>query len=346
METKLLTLADVTKLRACLISDTPILVLIDPMLGEPLPSNAADGTDMQAAREAMWQRPVQPIPLSERTPLPPQQHPYLVELEGMTDPLLEATLEIAHDERLQAQTDGLDGEGAAAHRIGGWLQSTMHLTELAEQLSTMLQVNTEAPTKATYLRLVDRRVLALLRYVVGDALVAQQFGRIQNWAYLNVHGQISALKTMSESPSPIRLDRTQWTQMEVGEMVNRTLALWLGEASRRQRVEVCNIPAQALYDSLFVAIARAAEAAQTWPHRFQQLLDRSVWSALLLLDPAVEHSASIHQLLNNTGAQDDPNEPAEPLRFLHHQITAYLDETKRPRYSSAQLATRHGDTYR
>ena len=336
METNPLSLADVTNLRACLIPDTPILVLIDPMLGEPLPSNAPDGVDVQATREAMWQRPIQRIALSTRTALPPPQHPYLVELEGMTDPLLEAMLEIAQDERLQAQTDGLDGEGAAAHRIGGWLQSTMHLPALAEHLSTMLQVNTEVQTKATYLRLVDRRVLALLRHVVGDTLVTQQFGRLQNWAYLDVHGQISTLKTMGETVSPLRLDRGQWAQMQAGEMVNRTLALWLGETRRRGLADTCNVPAQSLYESLFNAIARADEATQTWPHRFQQLLDQSVWAALLLLDPAVEHNASVHQLLKNTGSQEDPTEPAEPLRFLHHQITAHLSETKRPQYSSAQ----------
>ena len=336
METAPLSLADVKNLRAGLDAETPIFILIDPMLGEALTSDAPDAADAQAAREAMWQRPVMRIALSPRTALPPHQHPYLVELEGITDPLLEATLEIAQDEHLQAQNDGLDGEGAAAHRIGGWLQSTMHVPELAEHLSTMLQVNTEAPTKATYLRLVDRRVLALLRYVVGDTLVTQTFGRLQNWAYLDVHGQIATLKTLDETASPLRLDHDQWAQMQAGEMLNRTLALWLGEARRRGLGDACNAPAQSLYPSLFNAIARADEATKTWPHRFHQLLDQSVWAALLLLDPAVEHNARVHQLLKNTGVQDDPSEPTEPLRFLHHQITAHLSETKRPQRSSAQ----------
>lgn len=336
METNPITVADVTNLRACLIPDTPILILVDPMLGEPLRFDTPDGADIQAARAAMWERPVMPITLSPRVKLPPHQHPYLVELEGISDPLLEATLEIAQDERLHTQADGLDGEGAAAHRIGGWLQSSLHLSELAEHLSGMLQVNTEARANATYLRLVDRRVLALLRYVVGDTLVAQSFGRLQNWVYLDAQGQVSTLNTMGEISSPLRLDHDQWARMQTGETVNRTLALWLSEARRRGGDDIRNAPAQALYAPLFNAVARAMQAAKIWPHRFQQPLDQSVWAALLLLDPAVEHSDTVVKLLKNTSSLDDPSGPAEPLRFLHHQITAHLSETKRPQYSSAQ----------
>jgi hypothetical protein len=114
------------------------------------------------------------------------------------------------------------------------------------------------------------------------------------------------------------------------------MALWLGEARRRGVSDVCNAPAQALYAPLFNAASRAAHAAQQWPHRFQQPLDQSVWAALFLLNPEIEHSDTVNQLLKNTGSLDDPSEPAEPLRFLHHQISARLSETKRTQHSSVQ----------
>lgn len=335
MELAPLSLADATTLRAALDPVTPILILVDPMLGEPLPFGAPEGADIQAARAAMWERPVMPIALSPRIKLPPHQHPYLVALEGLSDPLLETALEIAQDERMQAQSDGLDGEGAAAHRIGGWLQSSLHFSELAEHLSAMLQVNTEARTNATYLRLVDRRVLALLCYVLGDTLVAQSLGRLQNWVYLDAQGQISTLNTMGEACSPLRLDHEQWARMQAGEMVNRTLALWLGEAHRRGLDDVRNTPSQALYAPLFNAVARAMQAAQIRPHRFQQPLDQSVWAALLLLDPEMEHSDTVIQLLNSTSALDDPSEPAEPLRYLHHAINALVRD-KAPQHTPAR----------
>lgn len=329
--------ADASDLRATLNAETPIMVLVDPMLGEPLPSDTRPGSEAeaQAMREAVWQRPVARIALAPRVPLAPYQHPYLVELQGINDPWLDASLEIAHGERIAAQADGLDGEGAAPHRIGGWLQSTMHLPQLAEHLSTLLRVNTEARTKATYLRLADRRVLGLLRHVAGDTRLAQQFGRLQKWGYLDACGQLAALKSPGEIAEPLRLDQDQWALMEAGENVNRTLALWLGEAQRRELAPFGAAPAHTVYAPIFRALANAREAAHKWPHRFQTSLDRLVWAALSLLDPAIEHSGAVHQLLKNTGSIDDPADPPETLRHLHHAITACLAELESTRSARA-----------
>lgn len=321
--------ASIATLRAALNPETPIMLLVDPLLGEPLPADAPSHSNdgIQAERESMWQRPVATIALSPRVALSPRQHPYLVELQGLNDPLLEATLDIAQVERLQAEADGLDGDGASAHRLGGWLQSSMHLPQLADHLAAMLKLNTDAPTQASYLRLADRRVAALLRYVVGDTVVSQTFGRLQSWTYLDALGQLSTLKSNGETVTPLRFNREQWARMEMGETVNRTLALWLGEANRLALADRLEAPAQTLYVPLFSAVARAAQTAKTWPHRFQQLQDQTVWAALLLLDPALEHHNAVHQLLKNTGSLDDPNEPAEPLRYLHRQIRACLADT-------------------
>lgn len=319
-------LANGIYLRAALNSETPIFVLIDPILGEPIPSTETgdEGNDLQTAREVMWQRPVIQIKLSQRTQLPPNQHPYLIAINGIDDPLLDVTLDIAHNERLEAQSEGLDGEGAAAHRIGGWLQTTMHFAQLAEHLSLLLQVNTEATTKATYLRLADRRTLALICYVAGNAAIINQFGRLQNWVYLDVQGAISVLKSSGENITPLRLDRDKWSRLQNGEILNRAMSQWLGETHRRELDQLKNRPAQSLYAPLFKAINSAQQAARLWPHRFPMATDQSSWAVFYLLYPAIEKLPAVNELLKSTGTQDDP---PEPFRYMHQQIVKILTKT-------------------
>lgn len=316
-------LADIKKLRASFDPITPILVLIDPMLGEPIPGAdaLASNTDLQTQREALWQRQVMHIQLPRRVPLPVGKHPYLVELQGISDPLLEETLELAHAERSAALADGMEGEGAAAHRIGGWLQSSMHLPQLAQHLSSLLRVNTEARTRATYLRLVDRRVLALLRHVVGDERVVSQFGRLQRWTYLDMQGQLARLQSPGEDVTSLLLSEKEWHVMEQGEALHRTMAQWLGETTRTGESNLCHQPAQQLYAPIRDAIAVARQAAARWPHRFTQPIDEVVWAALTLLHPLLPRNEAVHTLLAQTGTTDDP---PEPVRYLQREIGAFL----------------------
>jgi hypothetical protein len=315
--------ADVKKLRTGLDPITPILVLIDPMLGEPIPGAdaLASNADLQIQREVLWQRPVTCIELPRRVPLPIGKHPYLVELQGISDPLLEETLALAHAESSAALADGMDGEGAAAHRIGGWLQSSMHLPQLAQHLSSLLQVNTEARTRSTYLRLVDRRVLALLRHVVGDHRVASQLGRLQRWIYLDMQGQLTSLESPSEDVALLRLSEKEWQTMEQGEALHRTMAQWLGETARSGEISLCRQPAQQLYAPVSAAIAVARRAAARWPHRFTHPIDEVVWAALTLLHPLLPRNEAVHALLAQAGTEDDP---PEPVRYLQREISALL----------------------
>jgi len=168
-ESAFTTAASASDLSASMDVALPIFVLVDPMLGEPLYRVAEVGEGTTATREAGWQRNITPVQLDPSVSLPPHQHPYLVALSGPDDPLLAETMELAQEERLEAQKNGLDGDGGGAHRIGGWIQSSLHADQLAERLSSMFRVNTTAFTKARYMRQVDRRVLSLLRHVVGDA---------------------------------------------------------------------------------------------------------------------------------------------------------------------------------
>lgn len=314
--------ADLETIIAALDSVVPIFVLIDPMLGEPIAMLGIEpGVDPQPIREKAWQRGVVQIALAERCTLPPHQHPYLVALSGPHDPLLELTLELAQDERRAAMADGLDGTGKGVHHIGGWLQSGMHAEQLAARLGSLMRVNTSAITTATYLRLADRRALAMLRHVVGDQRVVAQFGRLQSWIYLDAHGRLATLRSVDEEAVALRLDRKEWLAMEDGEALNRSLAQWLGEAERIGDRGPLQIPAQGLYSPLKNALANARQAMQRWPHRFPKLADQTAWCALVLLNPALPANAAVNTLLDQTGTDD---EPVEPFRSCHRDVSALL----------------------
>ncbi len=319
---------DAQALTAALDGVVPIFVLIDPMLGEPIPMLGIEpDVDPRPIREQAWQRDVVQIALAQRCTLPRHQHPYLVALSGPHDPLLGLTLELAQDERQAAMADGLDGTGMGVHHIGGWLQSSMHPDQIAERIGALMRVNTDCLTAATYLRLADRRVLGLLRHVAGDLRVAAQFGRLQRWVYLDAHGKLATLRSVDEDAVALRLDRPEWLVMEDGEALNRSMAQWLGEAERLGAIAPSQIPAQDLYPSLRAALTNTRQAAHRWPHRFPKLADQTVWCALSLLNPALLASASVNALLQQPGTADDP---AEPFRYLHHEVSALLAASATP----------------
>ena len=304
---------------------TPTFVLIDPLLGEPLPGVdfGLSGADAQAAREDCWDREVIQIQLSDRISLPLSQHPYLVGLEGSADPILELTLELAQAEQEKACSDELEGKGMAAHRIGGWLQSSMHSRQLAETIAVMCNVNTEAYTLARYLRLADRRALALLRHVVGESRIRGMLGRIQRWSYLDAMGEIATLNGMEMGidSTPVRLSLAEWHHMELGEVIHRTLAQYLGELGRSGLGPALHCTAANLYDPATNAVEVARQAARTWPHRFLEPSDQTTYATLALLYPALADSPAVQSLLQQAGSSD---EPATPLRYLHARVRALL----------------------
>jgi hypothetical protein len=186
-----------TTLAKSLVVGYPTYVLIDPLMGEPVPmrpgshmndSDMQDWQALSAVRENAWMRSVHHIQLHESIELPHHLHPYFVAMTGPSDAWLTATVELACEELQASRAEGLQGTGEAAHRIGAWLQSSQHPQELAQQLSVMMQVNTEAVTTKCYQRIADRRVWGWLRHVVGDTRTAAQLGRIKSWCYLDVYG--------------------------------------------------------------------------------------------------------------------------------------------------------------
>jgi hypothetical protein len=300
--------ANPQNLTAVFDSAYPIFVLIDPMLGEPLP-------EADVNRAAGWNRDVIQIKLHPSVTLPLHQHPYLLALKGSNDPLLEVTLAMAHEERTLRLERGLDGDGGSPHHVAGWLQSSMHADQLAAHLAAMLRVKTDAYTKATYLRLVDRRVLGLLRHVVGDARVASQLGRLQNWSYINPLGQLATLRSPSESVVPLSLSMSEWTHLEQGAAIHRTIRQWLGELER-QGADT-RIPEPELYARSRGALEAARQMARQWPHRFKELQDETTWAALSLLHPDLGQIESVRELLQDAGT---PDAPPDRLIYLYPEI--------------------------
>lgn len=295
----------------------PIFVLIDPMLGEPLPGiiivENADGA--HRSREAGWQRYITPIVLSRRVSMSPHLHPYLVQLIGSDDPLLAISLRLAHVERAQSQADGLDGEGGSAHRIGGWLHTSMHPDALALRIASMCDARAAGATNASYLRLVDRRTLGLLSQMPGADWLGNQFGRLRSWTFLDPTGQLATLQSSSEEPTGNRLTGENWRILKRAEVVNRALAQWLGELERNNRVPQLSTPEQ--YARFQVADSQAQIAANQWPHRFTGMHDLTTWAALSVLFPNLAASTAVRELMEDRGT---PDQPAELMRYFHKQI--------------------------
>jgi len=310
-------------LAGLLESGTPTFVLIDPLLGEPIPVEQVTGIELSGltqVREQAWMRPVHTIKLARTIALPVHQHPYLVELQGRGDPKLAETMEIACEELAQTWADGLASSGAAPHRIGGWLQSSLSADDLTQALSAMMRVNTEAIAPARYQRLADRRALGWLRHVVGDERVAAQFGRIQSWRYLDTGGQLAQLRSAGEVASPLRLTYSEWALFMKGELLHPTVARWLGERALRPASGGATTPDErACYLQASAALERAEAAARRWPQRFVKPSDRVAWAALVLLHPNIEQSPKVATALNEPAA---PGEPIETLDALSPMLSA------------------------
>jgi len=296
----------------------PCFVLIDPMLGEPLPTayppEETGQKALVAARSEAWARSIHIIELSASINLPLHLHPYLVALEGLTDPLIAETVSIALDEFDQTRSDGLAGAGTSAHRIGGWLQSSQSPEALAKVMSSMMRVNTEAYTKARYLRIADRRVLDLLCHVVGSARVTAQFGRVHSWCYLDPVARLTTLQSRSESATPLRLDSAEWASLCKGELLHPTIARWQAELPTQTPR-----PPGVCYAKATAALEQAEGAVAVWPQRFTSPADRMAWAALTLLHPDIGQTPAVIAALN---AEPEPGEPIETLNTLSTSLNA------------------------
>lgn len=195
----------------------PVYLLIDPFLGD------VQGLDDH-------DRPRYPID-GKPFDVPSHRSPYLIELEDRHDPLLEVSLTLAVREQLVACA-----VGSGAFRIGAWLQT--HGGDgaaLAKQLGSLFRVR-GAPGGKRYLRLADRRMLALLHrmpHLESRPLMPaidwpEMLKGLAEWVYLDMNFNLQSLQgTPGESrPRPLKLEVSHWALPLQAEAINRTLMAW------------------------------------------------------------------------------------------------------------------------
>ncbi len=304
----------------------PIYLLIDPLLGEPFLLNATDDENapLQTQRELFWARPVAVIDIPRSVRLLPSQQPYLIALRDIRDKWLLQSLEHAQFECLAMQADGLAGKGKAGHAIGGWLQSGQELERLAASLAPLMSVRTEMWVPEKYQRLADRRVLSLLRHVIGDQRVGAAMPEVATWTYL-CHGEISHVHGRWEEATPWRIKPEEWLRLSKGTAIHRIVAMWLGEEAQQGATNARALSVEKRYDAAFEALRLGQEAAVVWPHRFTQGQDEILWAVLHLLNHAlVPVPDALRKFLDDTGC---PEDPIEPMRFIIPKVLELLDHS-------------------
>jgi len=307
----------------------PVWLLIDPLLGEPLALEAAgaepDAAALQRLREAQWQRSVLVAALPEDFGIAPAQLPYLVGLHGADDPWLRHSLQWAQDEWAQAWEDGLQGQGRAAMRVGGWLQTAGDGQALVQQLSQAMLLRTRPPQAARYLRLADRRCLDWLRCTVADARLLAALPSLRRWVWLDACGQVEQMAQVEQveqgslsarapipSPTPLWLSATEYAQLLEAARVHPTLARWLGERPAAAPQPGC---AEAL-GRAYAAVQQARQQAQRHPGHFPQDEDLCAWAALSLLQPAFSRSRAYTDWLASPSAAPE----FEPFNQSFHGL--------------------------
>ncbi|WP_409170028.1 hypothetical protein [Variovorax sp. H27-G14] len=197
----------------------PVYLLVDPFNGDvepPIESNPRYAVPGDALR------------------VHAEQLPYLVELKDTRDPLLEQSIAWAVEEHLQACANG-----SGPCRIGGWLQphAPHDGAVLARQVGALLLAS-DAPNRGGYLRLADRRVLALLHQGAGSTpeapplLPAIDWGRqlkgIAHWIYLDGNFTLRALQGQPGAATcgPLQLEAAHLQCMADAEAINLGLMAW------------------------------------------------------------------------------------------------------------------------
>jgi len=290
----------------------PVYLLIDPMVGDLLPqlafSDADDAESIYLARERAYQRAIFPVILASRINLAPSRHPYLVEMNSPGDPWMDVSLDLAQEHNRNIWASGLAGDGWGVAKVGGWLQSAMPGDALASMLARWMQLSTEARTKASYLRLADSRVLALLAFVLGREGIIAAMGRLRRWSFLDAHGRLDSLHNpnpadAANDPKPFRLDKDQWQIMEDGAVVHGAIAKAWGELCKEEAETACSseipYPAAVIAAQTFLLRRHASEKPRVLCTKLE---DRCTAVALTLLYPGWESQPEVQRhLAENPG---------------------------------------------
>ena len=159
----------------------PLYALIDPMQGEPAligqPSGKpADYDALAQLRAQAWQRAVW-ISRDQRPLIDPMKLPYIVALDGASDPLMSEIVQAAQQEAEQA----LDS-GTARFTIGALIETALPAGALLERLEGMWTV---APlSERRYARIAERRCFEMLAHLLSAEELQQWLGPIARWHVL------------------------------------------------------------------------------------------------------------------------------------------------------------------
>lgn len=304
----------------------PVWLLVDPLLGEPVPvqspGEGGEPSSIDDARSQAWGRDVQRIPLHDSIDLPAHLQPYLVALHGPSDTWLEQTWQLALAECAATRADGLAGTGRGALRIGGWLQSEHDARALARSLADSMRLRVQVATPARYLRLADRRTLDWLLRVVGGERLAAQFGSVRRWCWLDSCSRLASLESdPARSGADLQLSASEWAMFTLAEEVHPCLARCLGDVAQR------NEPDQALetgqwLDRARQAVEAARRAAHRWPAHLPTVHDRIAWAALSLLQPGFEAMPACREWLDRPPS--GPDAPGDTFEVHCHTLRAAL----------------------
>ena len=310
-------------LAALLDPGLPVWLLVDPMLGDPLPNAQSPAQDaaeaVQQRRCSAWGRDVRGLHV-DAPMLAPCQQPYLVAMQGPADPWLAHTLELSHQELATTREDGLAGTGRGPHAVGGWLQTQASGEALAASLNTLLRLQAPRRTEARYLRMADRRCLDALDALLGRDAWTAKLGFVRRWAWLDGLGHLACAEIDSQpAAQPITFAADAWRDFQLAPLVNPVLARWLGAAPVLASCEMPQAWRQALQ-----ALQHARHAAQSHRRHLGHEADVLAYAVLALLHPGFEAAPATQRWL----ATDPRGDDFEPLHQHCHALHAALAATR------------------
>lgn len=208
----------------------------------------------------------------------PRFAPVLVRLTGAHDPLLDASLALAHEQ--------VSDPAIRARHIGGWIFDRREPPDLATHLSERLTLRHPAGTAK--LRFHDPRVVAQLKHILAPEQLGWLASGLRGWWYMDEGAQLQRLHSQEpQGLRTLRVSEPQWRALQRSATVNeviRTLRMlgagycstWmkqahalLEEAAERGHPEEIDQVAYAVH-ALYVhphfdthpAVQRALEAAR------------------------------------------------------------------------------------
>ncbi|MDX9844165.1 MAG: hypothetical protein RBT42_10435 [Aquabacterium sp.] len=303
----------------------PTFILVDPIAGEPITVDRAPTVsslaEVTAARTLAWGREVQAVELHASIDLPPALFPYLVSLSGPDDAWLAETLDIAHADRMEAQSQGISGMGRSAHRIGAWIHSSARPDAITSAISELLRLRCECNSQLRYQRLADSRVMLWAAHIAGKTAVSAAMGPIQRWSCLSASGRLIEIQRCHETAIALRWKPAQLRQFMNGELVHAAVARYLGELTLR------GLDAPQLESTLLsrvdAALLRAQEMAATLHLKVIRPEDLTALAALLLLHAEQAVELICREALSESNTKDSG---LTGTNVSLHELAAHLNE--------------------